>query len=231
MAIVCLILGVMLAIQFRANENSPVNPSVDRWAEITIQLDNLRTERDALADEVISLRAKLEETASHQQSDAIKALNEELIKANMAAGLIPVRGAGVIVTLNDSPQVLQPGDNPNLGLVHDEDLLKVVNELKAAGAEAISINGNRLISTSEIRCAGTTILVNVNRIAPPFVINAIGNPETLKSSLLITGGHLKYIENFGIQYQIQNVDSVEVPAYKGAVKYEYAQPVKKDDNN
>ncbi|NLB18337.1 MAG: DUF881 domain-containing protein [Syntrophomonadaceae bacterium] len=230
MAVVCLILGVMLAIQFRTNEKSPVNPSADRWAEITIQLDNLRGERDALSEEVISLRAKIEDTASHQQSNAIKALNDELTKANMVAGLVPTQGPGIIVTLNDSAQVLQPGDNPNLGLVHDEDLLKVVNELKAAGAEAISINDQRLISSSEIRCAGTTILVNVNRIAPPFVISAIGDPDMLKSSLLITGGHLKYIENFGIQYQIQIADSIEIPAYKGSVKYEYAQPVRKDNN-
>lgn len=226
MAIVCLILGVMLAVQFRANESSPRNLSGDRWTEITVQLENLRQERDFLAEEVLSLREKLEDTASHQQGGAIKALNEELAKANMAAGLVTVKGRGVIVTLNDSPRGLQPGEDPNLYLIHDEDLLKVVNELKAAGAEAISINGHRLVANSEIRCAGTTILVNVNKIAPPFTINAIGDPDILKSSLRIKGGWLETLEIWGIQAQIQASDSIEVPAFKGSMKFQYAEPVK-----
>lgn len=226
MAVVCLILGIMLAVQFRSNENSPRNLAGDRWTEITVQLDNLQRERDFLAEEVLSLREKLEDAASNQQGNTVKALNEELVKANMAAGLVAVRGKGVIVTLNDSPRGLQPGEDPNLYLIHDEDLLKVVNELRAAGAEAISINGNRLIANSEIRCAGTTILVNVNKIAPPFVINAIGDPEVLESSLRIKGGWLETLQIWGIQAQIQSSDSIEVPAYKGSIKFQYAEPVK-----
>lgn len=216
----------MLAVQFRSNENSPRNLSGDRWTEITVQLDNLQRERDFLAEEVLSLREKLEDAASNQQGNTVKALNEELAKANMAAGLVAVKGKGIIVTLNDSPRGLQPGEDPNLYLIHDEDLLKVVNELWAAGAEAISVNGHRLVTNSEIRCAGTTILVNVNKIAPPFVINAIGDPEILETSLRIKGGWLSYLENFGIQSQIQPSDSIEVPAYKGSMKFQYAQPVK-----
>lgn len=227
MALVCLILGIMMAVQFRSNENSPRNLSGDRWTEITVQLENLQRERDFLAEEVLSLREKLDDAVSNQRGDAIKALNEELTKANMAAGLLSVKGPGIILTLNDSPRVLQPGEDPNLSLVHDEDLLKVVNELWAAGAEAISINGHRLVTNSEIRCAGTTILVNVNKIAPPFVINAIGDPEILESSLRIKGGWLSYLETgFGIMTQIQSLESVEVPAYKGSVKFQYAQMVK-----
>lgn len=225
-AVVCLILGIMLAVQFRSNENSPRNLSGDRWTEITVQLDNLQRERDFLAEEVLSLREKLEDAASNQQGNTVKALNEELAKANMAAGLVAVKGKGIIVTLNDSPRGLQPGEDPNLYLIHDEDLLKVVNELWAAGAEAISVNGHRLVTNSEIRCAGTTILVNVNKIAPPFVINAIGDPEILESSLRIKGGWLETLQLWGIQAQIQPSDSIEVPAYKGLMKFQYAQPVK-----
>jgi len=231
MAVVCLVLGILLALQFRSNEKSPRYVSTDRWAEITVQMENLKRERDYLAEEVLSLREKLEETAASQEGEAVKALREELVKANMAAGLVPVRGKGVSVTLNDSPHALQPGEDPNNYLVHDEDLLKVVNELWAAGAEAISINEHRLVANSEIRCAGTTILVNVNKIAPPFVIKAIGDPQVLESSLRITGGWLSYIENFGIQYQIQPSDSIEIPAYKGSIKFQYAEPVKSGTGN
>lgn len=77
------------------------------------------------------------------------------------------------VTVADSGKILEPGVNPNLYLVHDEDILKVVNELRAAGAEAISINGQRLIANSEIICSGPTIRVNRRPLAPPFVIKAL----------------------------------------------------------
>ncbi len=231
MAVVCLVLGIVLALQFRSNENSPRSLSSDRWTEITVQMENLRRERDYLAEEVLSLREKLEEAASSQEGNAVNALREELAKANMAAGLVAVRGKGIIVTLNDSPHVLQPGEDPNLYLIHDEDLLKVVNELWAAGAEAISINGHRLITNSEIDCAGTTILVNVNKIAPPFVIHAIGDPQVLESSLRIKGGWIETLQMWGIQVQIQPSDSVEVPAYKGSIKFQYAEPIKSGTGN
>ncbi len=226
-AAVCMILGIMVAVQYRTNESSPrnLNFSGDRWAEITVQLEAMRLERDALAEEVISLRGKLSDTASAQQDDAVKALSEEIKSANAAAGLVPLRGKGVIVTLNDSDRGVQPGEDPNLYLIHDEDLLKIVNELRASGAEAISINGQRLISTSEIRCAGTTILVNVNKIAPPFIINAIGDPDILQTSLMIKGGWVETLQLWGIQVVVQKAELVEVPAYKGSVKYVHAEPV------
>lgn len=224
MAIVCLILGVMLAVQFRTNERNPANISSQRWSELTLQLDNLRQERDALAEEVVSLREKLKSTANRQTNETIKAMNEELVKANMAAGLVPVKGPGVVVVLNDSQRTLQPGDDPNLYLIHDDDLLKVVNELRAAGAEAISINGQRLVASSEIRCAGTTILVNSTKIAPPFEIRAIGDPEVLESSLRIRGGWLETMELWGIKAQVQKTKMVEVPAFKGSYHFQYAEP-------
>ncbi len=105
-------------------------------------------------------------------NNATQELQEELQKSNMAAGLLPVIGTGIIVTLNDSPRQPQPGEDPNSLLVHDTHIQDVVSELKASGAEAISINNERIIAMSEIRCAGTTILVNTNRIAPPFIIKA-----------------------------------------------------------
>ena len=216
MAIVCLILGLMLAVQFRSNEKSPRNLSSDRWTEITVQLENLQRERDFLAEEVLSLRGKLENAASNQRGDAIKALNEELTKTNMAAGLVAAQGKGIILTL---------AEDPSLYLVSDVELLNVVNELWAAGAEAISINGHRLIANSEIRYAGTAILVNVNNIVSPFVINAIGDPGILESSLKMKRGWLEILQNRGVQAQIQHSELIEVPAYKGSMKFQYAQMV------
>ncbi|MGE5421961.1 MAG: DUF881 domain-containing protein [Ignavibacteriales bacterium] len=226
-AIVCLILGVMLAVQFRTNQRDPSNLSANRWSELTIRMDNLEKERDALAEEAASLREQMGKTSSSKESVAMKAMKEELAKANRAAGLTALKGPGVIITLNDNPNALAPDQDPNNNLIHDEDLLKVANELKAAGAEAISINGNRLVSTSEIRCAGPTILVNANKIAPPFVIKAIGDPEVLLSSMRMKGGYLEQMQVlYGIESQIAEAKIVEIPAYNGAMRFQYAVPDK-----
>ncbi len=104
----------------------------------------------------------------------------------MSAGLIAVEGPGIIVTIDDSKRVGKLGENPNLYLIHDDDILKVINELWAAGAEVMSINDQRIITNSEIRCAGPTLSVNNTRYAPPYEIKVIGNPHNLENSLTRT---------------------------------------------
>lgn len=221
-AIVCLVLGIMLAVQYRTS-NRETELLSGRDKELLLKLQTVTEERDSLAREVISLRDKLSNTGPNDR--ATSNLQDELRKANLAAGLIPVHGPGIIVTLNDSPHTLQAGSDPNALLVHDDDILRVANELKASGAEAISINNERIIATSEIRCAGTTILVNTSKIAPPFVIKAIGDPDTLHSGVLIKNGYLESLKVIGIQVQVQKVDDINIPAYAGLAKFNYSEPV------
>ncbi|MEN6462049.1 MAG: DUF881 domain-containing protein [Syntrophomonas sp.] len=226
MAVVCLVLGIMLAIQYRASQDQNyVGVRTGRDSDLTINFKKVTEERDSLAREVVDLREKLSNVRKNDQ--AMADLQDELQKSNMAAGLIPVTGPGIIVTLNDSPRTLQPGEDPNDLLVHDEDILKVANELKASGAEAISVNDERLVSMSEIRCAGTTILINSTKIAPPFTIKAIGDPDILQSGILIKGGYVEqYLKFYGIQVQVLKSKKIKIPAYSGLMKYVYSAPVK-----
>ncbi|MDD3893830.1 MAG: DUF881 domain-containing protein, partial [Syntrophomonadaceae bacterium] len=129
------------------------------------------------------------------------------------------------LTINDSSRTLQNDENISSGLIHDQDLLIIVNELKASGAEAISVNGERIAAMSEIRCAGTTILINWNKIAPPFSIKAIGDPDMLESGLMIKNGYLESLKLLGFPVNIQKADKVEIPAYKGRVKFTYGSPI------
>jgi len=218
---VCLVLGIMLAVQFKNTQNSDINLRGDRSDEVYLKYITVTEERDALASEVISLREKLANVRNN--NNAIQELQDELKKSNMAAGLLPVKGPGIIITLNDSPRQLQLGEDPNALLVHDSDMQAVVSELKASGAEAISINNERVIAMSEIRCAGTTILVNTNKIAPPFVIKVIGDPQMLESGLTIKGGVAQRLKDYGLQVQIQKIEEVEIPAFSGSVKLKYTE--------
>lgn len=221
---VCLVLGIMLSFQFKNSQNSDINLRGDRSDEVYMKYISVTEERDALAGEVISLREKLANVRN--DNNATQGLQEELKKSNMAAGLLPVNGPGITITLNDSPRQLQPGEDPNALLVHDSDMQDVVSELKASGAEAISINNERIIAMSEIRCAGTTILVNTNKIAPPFIIKVIGDPQMLESGLTIKGGVAQRLKDYGLQMQIQKSQKVEIPAFSGGLKLKYTELVK-----
>lgn len=224
-AFVCLVLGIMFSTQFRTVKNGG-NVNIQRAEELTNKLNEVQKERDGLKKQINELESKVskyEESAS-KTSAVTKSLKDELDKYKELAGLSDVEGPGVIVTINDSDKQLQPGQDQNAFLVHDEDLLKVVNELRAAGAEAISLNDQRLISTSEIRCVGPTVNVNSVRYAAPYVIRAIGNPETLDAALKLKGGVVDTLSNWGIQISIKRSDKVLVKKYDGVISFKYAKP-------
>ena len=140
-----------------------------------------------------------------------------------------MEGAGIEVVLDDSNIPKKANENPNLYIIHDEDLLRVLNELRAAGAEAISLNDQRIVAMSEVRCAGPTVSVNNVRSAPPYVIKAIGAPKTLTSALRLRGGVVETFEFWGIQVKIKAADKVHIPALKAPRNFEYAQSVAKKE--
>ncbi|MEA4925622.1 MAG: DUF881 domain-containing protein [Syntrophomonadaceae bacterium] len=220
--IICLLVGIMLSVQFRTSESYGPSLRDARSDELLLKNSALSEQNEDLAQEVIALREKV--TNMESGNELISELQAELKKSNMAAGLIPVIGPGIIITLNDSPRALQPGQNPNDLLVHDEDILKIVNEMKASGAEAIAVNDQRITAMTEIRCAGTTILVNMNKVAPPFIIKATGDPQLLESGLNIRGGYLEVLKSIGLQTQLEKNDKIEIPAYNGAANFKFTAP-------
>ena len=215
-ALVCVVLGIMLAVQFRTTQDIRSSIPYQRAEDLSLRLSQTEKERDA------ALR-QLQEV---QNSTISEALTKEAEMFRMAAGYVPVQGPGLIVTIDDSKRPMKPGENPNLYLIHDDDILKVINELWASGAEAISINEQRLIIGSEIRCAGPTLSVNNARYSPPYEIRAIGDPKTLEAALKMRGGVIETLQFWGIQVSVKLQENVKVAAYKGARKYEFARPYK-----
>jgi len=215
--LITMILGVMLAIQFRTNQYLDQGVTADRAQEMVAELSRLESDNRKFDRDIDDLTYKLEQ-ARKGQTQARDAITDELEKAKMSAGLTSVTGPGIEVVL----------DNPDsTGIfIRDEYLLKIANELKGAGAEAISVNGQRLIATSEIRLAGSFININLDRTEPPFQILAIGNQEKLKSSLEISGGLVDYFRELGIAVKIQTPSSVTIPGYIKDLQYDYAKSVK-----
>ncbi|MGM9539907.1 DUF881 domain-containing protein [Anaerovibrio sp.] len=214
-ACVCMVLGFMLAVQFRTTQDIKATTPLQRVEVLTERLQNLEAEND-------DLRSELQDLKSSAVSGSGGKLSEDML---MMSGGTALEGPGIIVTIDDSAkgaQELKKADDPNLYLVHDEDLLKVVNELRAAGAEAISLNGQRLTANSEIRCAGPTVSVNNVRSAPPFEIRAIGNIKDLENAINMRGGVADTLKVWGIHMELASSEKVWIPAYKNAMRYKYA---------
>ena len=220
-AIVGLALGVLLAMQFKLTTEINKTEPVQRTQLVANQVNGLKNDRELLQGEVNSLRSSLDEISAGPDDAELK---EQLDRARILAGVTELRGPGVEVTLNDSNIALKPGENPNLYVLHDEDVLRVLNEIRAAGAEAISLNGERILASTEVRCIGPTIVLNKDkRLAPPFVITAIGDPNTLESSIKMKGGVAEILQFWGIQVGVKKMNQVTVPAYSGGVKFDYAK--------
>ena len=226
-AIVSLVLGIMLAVQFKTTASNNAAQIPARVEDVAQQLNSVTQERDALAEEVVSLQAKLSNV--RKNDEAMADLEEELQKTRMAAGTTAVEGPGIILTVNDIPRKIQPGEDPNDTIVHDSDLNTLVNDLKSSGAEAISVNDQRIIAMSEIRCASTLMLINTRRVGPPFVIKATGNPDMLESGMNINGGWLSIMKQWGYQISLQKSEKVQIPAYNGPIRFEYSVPVEKGE--
>ena len=156
------------------------------------------------------------------------ASDRQLSEARFLAGLTPVQGPGVVVTLNDSKKALAgrlpPGLTPP-NLIHDTDINQVVNELKAAGVEAIAVNDQRLVAVSPIRCAGPTIFINNVPQAPPFVIKAIGDPKAMAAALNRRGSIASEIKYFDpAMVSVNEAGTLKLPEYSGVNELRYAKP-------
>lgn len=226
LAIIFLLFGFMIATQFRVRPSIDPNVYHQRSEELSLLIRITEEERDRLKEEVQVLRDRVAEIMAGQAD--VKALQEELIKARILAGLVEVKGPGVTVEMNDAQKQVGSGQDPNLFIIHDDDILAVMNELFAAGAEAMCINGQRVVATTEVRCVGPVIMVNGNRVAPPILIQAIGDSSVLEAALKMRGGVVDTLGLWGIEVKIKVEEEVVVPAYSGSVNFKFAQPVKKE---
>lgn len=219
--LVSLILGLMLAAQFKSVQKVGGNVSLPRTQQLTEETKKLRQENEGLQKRITEYEDIINKYESTSQDQA---LIDELLKAKMQAGLVSLEGPGVIIKVNNLYINTLDGGHQIVQSVHYEDLLKLVNELNAAGAEAIAINNERIIATTEIRNAGDYIVINTNRHSVPFEIKAVGNSENLDAALKLLGG---VIDNLGeiLDIKIKTEAKIVIPKYEGTINYKFVQPL------
>ncbi|AEW95458.1 MULTISPECIES: DUF881 domain-containing protein [Streptomycetaceae] len=188
-------------------------------AQLEEELADLRTRADALA------HAESGEGSGPRRRD--DALAE-------AAGVRPVTGDALAVTLNDAPPGATarvpgvPQPQPNDLVIHQQDLQAVVNALWRGGARAVQVMDQRLISTSAVRCVGNTLILQGRVYSPPYTITAVGDPDALRHAVdqdpSITN-YKQYVTAYGLGWKVDPLHHVTLPGYSGTVDLHYAQPL------
>lgn len=226
LGIVFFLLGVLLVASFFNQERA--RSTAPRQTELIEVVTKLTRDRDQLREEATALRDEVsgyEKRAAAAKGKLAQYTREEK-DLRRAAGLTRLRGDGLEVILADGVAV--PADeNPDDYLVHDYDLVAIVNALRASGAEGTAVNGRRLISTSSIRSAGSTIIVNSELLAPPYTVSAIGNNQELRKGLAgdpVASAMIgQSAEGAKIRITIAQPESVTLPAYQGTLNFKFAR--------
>ncbi len=229
-AIVCFILCFTITLQYKSvtlnnsikeTQNNEHLAVEEKLMNANLQIIDLQKENMQLASDIEIYRKQAAST-----SDGASALKSELEKNLTLSGFTNVEGPGVTVVVADS-KIADPNITNESLIVHDSDLRAIVTELYGAGAEAISINGERLIISTSIRCVGNTIMVNNKRCASPYTLKAIGDASAMESALNMRGGIVDELKNSTIQVNVTKNANVKIDKYTGAVELYYAADAEK----
>ena len=230
LGVICTFLTIGICIQLKTIDlaNSTVSKSFnedklrDEVLRLKEQYENIYAELEVAEKQLDTIRKKATEN-----SDSSTALEEEIKLTNRLLGLTELKGKGIILTLNDNKE--QNVDGITTGnivdyIVHDEDLIVLINELKNCGAEAISVNEQRIVNTTGITCDGLVIRINGQKISAPYEIKAIGLPERLMG-IDTLGSYKETLEQLGLIKEFKKSNDITIPKYDGIINFQYLKNV------
>ncbi len=218
MVIACFVLALVMSMQFKiASETDITSIENMREAELRTELANWKSKYEEVEKKYEETSSKIDEYKQNKESneDTEKLVDDELQQVNMQLGKVDVQGEGIEVTLRET-------DNEEISRITADDLILIVNALKVSGAEAISINDERIINMSDmVDINQSFIKINGQRIVAPYIIKAIGNQSYLESSLISNGGPVDEMKKIGQDVSITKSNKVIVPKYNKEIKIKY----------
>lgn len=189
-------------------EQARVNALSAKVEELSAQIDAYQREADADPEIMAALRAQVDQIAG-------------------PAGLTAVEGPGLLVTLTDSPLAEAPSGDLNDLVIHEQDLQAVINALWAGGGEAMSVNGQRVLATTAIRCVGNTLLLHGSVYSPPYQIRTVGDAAAMRAELARDPAARQFqraAEEFQLGFSVTDEDRLVVPAFEGSAALRSARP-------
>ena len=219
MFVVFMIFGIVIAVQFKNTMTVKKAAVSNKYNVETLkaQLAKVQGETEELKktiDENIVMKNEIIWEYVSQQNDDQLEKQWESIKLH--TGIVGVKGPGITIRLDDAP-ARQPDMPLSLLIIHDQDIKVILNDLKKAGAQAIAVNGERVVPMSEQVCAGPTILINGNRHPVPYIIEAIGDPDELYEHIS-SSSRIVNMTEFDIRVEIAKSKEIVLPKFSNADK-------------
>ncbi len=232
--VVVLLSGALFAVSYENSEGTDLRPG--RYTDLASLAQAESDEYDDIRLEIAALKAEVETITASVDDQAVSRLQRRIDEASGPAGLEGVSGPGVTVTLSDASdevadQVIEDGEiNPNRLVVHQQDIQAVVNAMWQGGAEAITLQGQRIVSTTGIKCEGNAVLIQGVPYPQPYVISAIGSPSEIESAIDRDDDVAAYrsdadTPSIGVGWNLESDDRIEAPAYDGLLDLRYAEPI------
>jgi len=232
----CVLTGLLFTVALRTQTAALDDEKVNKNKTLIDIINNLEAETKVLEDTIGTIRDQIDQVQKDQSPEegVLVSLQNQVSKLQLLAGQTEVSGPGIIIVLDDNtagaeaakinnPEFYDPEDF----IVHDKNLLYLVSAVRGH-AEAIAINSQRLVASSDIRCVGTVIMVNSSRLAPPYEIKVIGNPGVLEAAVLNSDEYI-ILKSKEMPVSITKMDNINLPAFKGSNTFNYAQPFKEEE--
>lgn len=227
-----IILGVLISLQYKV-----VNSGIKyvRVQDLYLLKNEIVRDRAEIEQYKKSLVEKKKELEKYSQSSTDTGQVERILRTDLSnqmtwLGLTNVQGPGIIILVTDSNRDLMENEQPENLMIHDYDIRAFVDDLFAAGAEAVSINDQRVVLTKrDIVCNGPTIRINNRLVAQPFVIKAIGDRDFLEAAVTAPGKYGNSLKLFGLFVEVNSSVNVEIPAYHGNLEFKHLKPVEEND--
>lgn len=209
--------GLLITLQARILSKGVKHVGVENIHEIVQAVEKEKAEIEQLRESLATYKDQIELYSQHVD-DTEFVYQMELKRQNLETYLnyTDVAGPGVIVIIDDADRELFEGEAGNSVLVHDQDISIIVKELRAAGAEAMSINDTRIVyDDTEIICVGPTVKINGEQMSAPYVIKAIGNRKYLEAAITSPDSYADFLSDFGLFVEVNTSISVEIGKYEG----------------
>lgn len=233
------ILILLISIGLGVFVSTMLKSSFDYYAPATLSsLETTQKEIKSIKNEIKILKDIVDDKEKELKSFNKFSFKDERIEDKLklditsnktVIGNLPLEGPGIVIKMYDNPTEDIVGDIGDY-VIHDIDVLNILNDLRVAGAEAISINGERVISSSSLKCGGPIIRINGVSVGTPFMIRAIGDPKLLMASVNAPGTYGEALKNiYGIGFEAKSKNEVFITAYSGEFTFKYANPIGEDE--
>lgn len=227
---VVLVCGALFVVSAANSEGTDLRPG--RYTDLASLVQTESDQYAELEDRVRELNDEVDALAAAVEDDQVKRLQRSIDEMEDPAGLTPRTGPGVTVTLSDAPEevINSTSRDLNLLVVHQQDIQAVVNALWKGGATAVTVQGQRVVSTTGIKCEGSSVLLQGIPYPQPYVVSGIGDQEALLDALADDRGVAGYREAaddpaVDVGFDVDLDDDLEAPGFSGVLDLQYAEPL------